>query len=157
MSSVVHRRGFTIVELLAAAVAAAVLAVAMGSVLYFSYAALRRANEVLALQRDLADAVDQIQRIGRSASPSEITIASGSITFGTNLFRNVRCRFYDNRTGDFVFDPNMAVGGDERTLIDDRLVLFKPSVEGSRIVLELSVITGAGQVLAISNSITMRN
>jgi len=151
------RRGFTVVELLATAAAAAILAIALGSVLYFVYAAMRRSNEALNLQRDMGYALDLLQRTGQSASPSEVTVASGSVIFGTNMFRPKRCRFYDNRTGDLIYDPNLSVSGDEQTLINDRLVSFNASLDGSRLIVMLSVLTGGNQTLALSNSITMRN
>ncbi len=149
--------GFTVVELLATAVAAAILAIAMGSVLYFVYAAMRRSNESINLQRDMGYALDLLQRTAQSASPSEVTVASSSVIFATNSFRPKRCRFYDNRTGDLIYDPDMSASGDEQTLINDRLVSFQVALDGSRLLVALSVLTGANQTLALSNSITMRN
>ncbi|MCX7819313.1 MAG: hypothetical protein N2652_08910 [Kiritimatiellae bacterium] len=157
MSGRSARRGFTVVELLATAVAASILAIALGSVLYFVYAALRRSNEALNLQRDMSYALELLQRTGRSASPSEVTLGSGSVTFGTNMFRPKGCRFYDNRTGDFVYDPDLSRSGDDQTLINDRLVAFDVALDGSRLLVRLSVQTAASQTLSISNSITMRN
>lgn len=152
-----RRAGFTVVELLATSVAAAILAIALGSVLYFVYAAMRRSNESLNVQRDIGYALDLLQRAARSASPGEVTVGLGSVTFGTNMFRRHRSRFYDNRTGDLVYDPNLSRSGDDQTLINDRLVSFDVSLDGSRLMVRLSVLTGVDQTMALSNSITMRN
>ncbi len=150
------RAGFSVVELLATIVTAAVLAVAMGSVLYFSFAALGRNNERITLQRDATFAFDMISRTAQGASPSEITLATKSITFGTNMFRTKRVRFFDNNTGDLVYDPDIAVGGNEQVVINDRLTSFGVTMDGSRLIIRM-VVSYSSENLTYSNSVTMRN
>ncbi len=157
MNAKAHSCGFTMVELLAAAVASAVLALALGSILYFSYAALRRNNEQLATQRDLAYAMDVIQREVRLCSPSDVQVDATGFTLATNFLYSVRRRVYDSRTGDLVYDPNVSIGGDEQILINDRLVGFSSVLSGSRLIVVLSVQASPGLVITWSNSVALRN
>lgn len=151
-----RRAGFTVVELLASVVTAAVLAVAMGSILYFSYSALSKNTERITLQRDATFAFDMIARTAQGASPGEITLASGSVTFQTNTFRNKRVRFFNNNTGDLVYDPDMAVGGNEQVVVNDRLSSFGVTMTGSRLIIQM-VVSYSSENLTYSNSVTMRN
>jgi len=150
------RAGFTVVELLATVVTAGILAVAMGSILYFSFTALRRNNERITLQRDATFAFDMIARTAQGASPAEITLATKSVTFGTNAFRTKRIRFFDNNTGDLVYDPDIAIGGNEQVIVNDRLSSFGVTMVGSRLVIQM-VVSYSRENLTYSNSVTMRN
>jgi len=148
------REGFTITEVLAAALSASVLAIAMGSILYFSYSALRRNTERISLQRDATLAHDMISRAGQGSAPGEVSVASGSVIFATNAFRSTRMRFV--QSGNNLLYYANADGGSPKTIINGRLTSFQVAVAGSRLMLRLAV-TGSGETLIYSNSITMRN
>lgn len=150
------RGGFSLVELLATVVTSAILAVAMGSVLYFSYAAMHRNGERITLQRDATFAFDMIARTAQGAAPGEITLASKSITFATNAFRAKQVRFFDNNTGDLVYDPDISVGGNEMVVVNDRLTSFGVTTNGSRLVIQM-IVSYSTENLTYSNSVTMRN
>ncbi len=150
------RGGFSLVELLATVVTSAILAAAMGSVLYFSYSAMSRNAERITLQRDATFAFDMIARTAQSAAPGEITLAAKSITFATNAFRAKRVRFFDNNTGDLVYDPDIDVGGNELVVVNDRLASFGVTMNGSRLIIRMMV-SYSSENLTYSNSVTMRN
>jgi Tfp pilus assembly protein PilW len=150
------RGGFSLVELLATVVTSAILALAMGSVLYFSYSAMSRNAERITLQRDATFAFDMFSRMAQGSSPAEITLASKSVTFATNSFRAKQVRFFDNNTGDLVYDPDIGVGGNEMIIVNDRLASFNVTMNGSRLIFQM-VVSYSSENLTYSNSVTMRN
>lgn len=148
------RAGFTLPEVLAASLSASVLAIAAGSILYFSYAALRRNNERITLQRDATLVHDMISRVGQAAAPGEVILASESVTFATNWGRPTRVRFV--KVGSNLLYYANADGGPAQTIVAGRMTAFNVEADGSRLLLRLAL-TGAGETLVYSNSITMRN
>ena len=74
--------GFTIIELMVGMVASSIVALAAGSILYFTWIGWRDAGESVALQRDALVAVRTLEHIIRNASLAQIGgWASDNITF----------------------------------------------------------------------------
>jgi len=86
------KRGFTLVELMVAGVAASILALAMSLVLVMVFRALRTNNDYARLRRDMALAVDWMARDLREASyrisPREgLSFAENRLTVSNNTVR----------------------------------------------------------------------
>jgi hypothetical protein len=97
-----------------------------------------------------------IARTAQGAAPGEIALTANSVTFATNEFRAKRVRFFDNNTGDLVYDPDLDVGGNELVVVNDRLTSFGVTMNGSRLIIQMMV-AYSSENLTYSNSVTMRN
>jgi len=75
------RLGFTLVELMVAALAFSLLAVAVGSMLVFGWQGWKRSNDLVGMQRDATLAMMMISKEIRNAAYDEITDGSG-VSFG---------------------------------------------------------------------------
>jgi prepilin-type N-terminal cleavage/methylation domain-containing protein len=75
------KQGFTLIEVMMAAVAFALLVVAVGSMLVFGYMGWRRNNDLVNMQRDASLTMMMISKEIRNASPDEIADGTGGISF----------------------------------------------------------------------------
>jgi Tfp pilus assembly protein PilW len=93
--------GFTIIELLMGVLASAIIALAAGSLLYFTWVGWRNARESVALHRDASVAMRIIEHRIRNAGSGEVGgLGSGTITFASEQ---------DYESGDIAPDNNIEL------------------------------------------------
>jgi Tfp pilus assembly protein PilW len=136
-----RRAGFSLVELIAGILAAAVLALTAGSMLWYGYLGWRRTGEAVALQRDSRVAMDVLTRALRTGT---------NMTFTTGMVFTVWCpdkpRASVYASGrNLFYVPNMASGGNSMQLIGGTLDRFSISFNSgsSSVLLMLSTPTSS--------------
>jgi prepilin-type N-terminal cleavage/methylation domain-containing protein len=135
------RCGFTVIELLAAMLAGAVLALTAGSMLFYAYGSWRRGRDGAAMQQDGRAAMELISRTARDAAatnldarPSELRVAMPS---------NRTWRVFA-QGGQLVCDPSMAVTGDEHVVAQAGVRAFSVSNDNGRLRVTLRLEAGEG-------------
>lgn len=111
------RSGFTIVELMMCIVISAILALTMGTMLYYIFVAWRNNSDQVEIQRDATFAMDMLSRNIRPASFSQIsTPNSRTLNIGSKSFS------WDGVSGSSLnYDPDTSASSDEIELIRDRV------------------------------------
>ena len=120
--------GFTLVELMAAAVAASILAITAGTMLFQAYNSWTSNHNAINLHRDGSYAINLITRAVRNGSSSNIVRAVNNNLILSNVKMNnsaapATVRFYRRRT-DLIYDPDTSKSGDENTLIKNGIKFF---------------------------------
>lgn len=119
-----RRGGFTLAEMLVAVMAAAVLLLAVGAMLWFGFIGYRRTEDAVNLQRDMRMAMETLTYMTRAAT---------NISFSTGLVYTAR---FSGRppatvyavTSNLYFDPNTSAAGDVVPLVRDNLRQFTVAV-----------------------------
>ncbi len=131
-----QRAGFSLIELVAGMLAAAVLALTAGSMLWYGYRGWRRTVDAVELQRDSRVAMDVLTRSMRAGT---------NMTFTTGLVFTVwrpnrpTARVYASGR-DLFYVPNTASAGNNMRLVGGTLDRFNVGVgvSNSSVVLVLS-------------------
>lgn len=139
-----------------AALASAILALTAGALLYSTNSALMRAMGIQELQRDATCAMDMIERAAQSSKGSEITVAAGQMSLATNHVRTAVSRYYSDGNGNLMYDPNLAVAGNEIKVVTGRLTSFSATVSSNRLWVAIGLREGT-KSLAFTNCVTFRN
>lgn len=116
-----QKTGFTLVELLMAVVASAILALVVGIMLVYAWGEFRRDRDGVNMQEDGRIAMETIARTIRSASAPNVQVLSSNDLRVTSS--GVTKRVYASGNSLF-YDPNMAVAGDAVSLVNNRLISF---------------------------------
>ena len=148
--------GFTMIELLAASAAGAVLALTAGSLIYFVSSVQARTSGCQEVQRDATFAMDLLGRTVQSSRAREVTVATGQIDFSTNHDRSCGDQFRSDGRQNLVYDPDVSTAGDEVRVVQGRLAAFSASVSSNRMWIVLGVREGATS-LFMTNGFTFRN
>jgi type II secretory pathway pseudopilin PulG len=133
-------RGFSLIELLAAMVSGAVLALTVGLMLVYAFAALSRGQEAAELQRDASTALQLAVLKLRGASEGDVTEPaaagdSGSILTLYDESTDGTVRLRDAGGGVLEYDPDTGTANDELILADGTLTAFTATrVEGGVVV-----------------------
>ena len=132
------RAGFTVVEILAASAAAAILAAVACSIIFYAHLTWRRNHADVEVQRDGTFAMDLLTRKLRAASRPAVTISAGRDRIEIATAGGAEAIYLD--TDDLVYDPATGASGGEITLIRDRVAAFQatPSGDGLALVLDLA-------------------
>lgn len=104
-------KGFTIVELMVAALISSIMAITVGSMLYYSYLAWSRNRDTVEMQRDATISMDMIARAIRPAYGADVQASGSTLTVGSKSF-------YVN-SGNLWYDPDTdpAISGDEVEIV----------------------------------------
>lgn len=146
------RRGFTLVEVLAGVLAAAILVLVAGTMLYFSYMGWQRNSNQVDLQQDASAAMGVIARYARSAQPGGLSAGSGVLTMASSN-GTVRISKSGNQ---LIFDPNTAISGNELALIPSRVTSFTPIATTNRV--SVTLVMQDGDITAtFTNTASIRN
>jgi Tfp pilus assembly protein PilW len=116
--------GFTLVELVAAMLTAAILALTAGSMLFYAFAGWQRNTENLEMQRDGTIAMDMLARAVRAAAGSNVLVQAESLQVAGG---GATLRFSVSGN-DLVYDPDTATPGDETAIVAGRLASFSPTL-----------------------------
>lgn len=115
-----RRAGFSLIELIAGILAAAVLALTAGSMLWYGYLGWRRTGETVELQRDYRAAMDVLTRALRACPSTNMTFVSATAGLVFTCPGKPTARVY--RSGnDLVYVPDTASGGNSTRLIGGTL------------------------------------
>ena len=114
-----RQSGFTLLELLVAMLAAAVLALTAAVMLVYAYRAWQANGDAVLAQQEGTLAVDMLSRSLREAAAVDVVILPGRVNIGPASFYAIGA--------DLVYDPETGAGGDEMTVIDGRLTAFAVS------------------------------
>jgi len=131
----IRTQGFTIVELMVGALAGAVIAITVGTMLFYAYLAWSRHTNAVELQRDGSIAVDMITRKVRQVAVGDVSIGPGLLIISNNVGESQ----FAESGNDLVWDPDTTSGGDEYTVISGNLTEFTPSKmdNGIKVILDL--------------------
>ena len=144
--------GFTLVEVLAAMTAGSILVLCVGIMLYYGYQGWNRNSTSVDMQADGAAVMRTVDRYVRPAHAADITVASGSLSIQTT---NGTVRV--SKSGrNLVFDPNIAVSGNELNMIRGRVTSFTPSWQTNRVTITLVLDDGEENV-SLTSAVTFRN
>ena len=144
-----RQSGFTLVELMVGIIVGLILALTLGTMLYYIFVAWRSNSDQVELQRDATFAMDMISRAIRPASNFQISIPSSStLNIGTTSF-------YLGGTGSnsLYYDPDTTAAGDETELIQQRVtnLQFIDNTPEKSITINISLAEG-GETLVISQA-----
>jgi hypothetical protein len=146
------KQGFTLVELGAGALTAAVLAVTAGAMLFYGYMTWRRARLAVDLQRDGTAAVRMLTTRLREAGASDVAVSAGRVDV---LSRGSAAALYASGS-DLVFDPDTGTAGDEQTIVPGRLASFTPAMLDRGVALRF-VLTSSEETTTINTFLSFRN
>jgi len=123
-----RKSGFSLVEVLAALMAASILALTAGIMLFHAYDAWTENHDAVNLQRDGRNAMDLITRAIRNVASSNVVAAVNNNLVLSNVVLNnqgVANTVQFRRIGrNLIYDPDMNTGGDSVLLIDDGVFRF---------------------------------
>jgi hypothetical protein len=118
------RAGFFTVEVVAAMVTAAVLAVTGGAMLFHGYAGWRKNTTSIEMQRDGTLAMDMLSRAIRAATETNVTVAASELRVATPGGTVA----FTTSGSDLLYDPDTGIPGDETTVVAGRLLSFTPAL-----------------------------
>lgn len=148
------KRGFTIVELVAGVMAAAVLAVTFGVVLVYGYRGWKNLQTMAEMERDATLAMRTISRAARCAQTNDIRVANGLlIVSNANGVAEQAFRLSGARLS---YASNGLPGMD---LVQADVVAFRCTpVSGGSIMVVLALSNEAANAqMSMSNVVTLRN
>lgn len=102
------KQGFTIVELMVAMVAFAIMILAVGLMLIYGWLGWRKNTQSVNMQRDAVLAMEQIAREVRNSNIAEITDDAGGIYFAPGIVRSNAVNFL---TTDIAVFPGVNITG----------------------------------------------
>ena len=149
------RAGFSLVELMVAALAGSVLAITAGTLLVMAFGAWQRNHTAVNLQRDCTAAMDMMRRAVRNTTLSLVTVATTNELRILQVAGGPAVRFYRNGQ-QLVYDPNTTVNGDQITLVTAGLQGFRARQVDNGVDLLLVVDDGQSQ-LAVDAVAAHRN
>ncbi len=143
---------FTLVELLVGILAAAVIALTAGTIIYCSYTTWHSVNASVNMHRDTTAAMQTMVARLRECRTTGVTVGAGSITMVNG---GVTSTFRKNGAN-LEYDPSTAVGGNTVVLVRGSVTTFTATAltGGIRIVLLLTV---NGEPLQTTEIVTFRN
>jgi hypothetical protein len=147
--------GFTIVELAVGMLAASILAVTLGVMLFVGYTNWTRTTRALDMQRDTTLAMQTLMRVLRGASLGGVDLSqSHRIDFTTN---GVTQSFFQQGSN-LLYNPNLTGGGTAFPLVRDRMVpaSFTVSNITKGVGVSLQVREGS-ETMTLSAGIRLRN
>lgn len=131
------KRGYSLIELLAAALAASVLVLTAGTMLFYAYDAWDENHAAVNVHRDGRHAMDMLTRAIRAASFVQILTAENGNLVIDNTVGAGTTRFW--LTGrDLMYDPDTATGGNE-VLVADAVRTFNVGSSATAITIQVQL------------------
>ena len=151
-----HHAGFSLIDIIMGMLAAAVLVLTMGTMLFYGYKSYVHNSQMLELHRDGTAAVQMLTPKIRGASPSRVTVAGGQITIlPRNIFVDPTVSFFTN-DHHLVFDPDTGIDDNEVIIIHDSVLSFAPSGLSFGVAIQL-VLSNNYDYTEINSTIAYRN
>jgi prepilin-type N-terminal cleavage/methylation domain-containing protein len=148
------KTGFTLIELIAGSVAAAVLALTLGTITVYAYRSWTSMQKVAELERDGSLAMRTISRVVRGAQSNAVqTVGGGLIVSNVNAIAEHAFRLSGDR---LTYSTN---GVSVMNLVQSDASVFSCTpVENGRMTVVLTLRNEAANVMmSMSNVITLRN
>jgi len=151
-----QRRGYSLVELLAGMLAASILALTLGTMLFHAYDAWDDNHDAVNLHRDGRNAMDLITRAIRDASMARVTTAENNNLVIQNEAGTSSVRFW--RTGrSLLYDPDTGAGGDEIVLVEARdAARFNVTMTAADVTIRLDLERG-DETIRFDSTVAFRN
>jgi hypothetical protein len=146
------RAGFSLSEVLASMLAASVLALSSGSLLFFGFRGWSEDLAAVGAQRDAGFALDLMDRALRTASATNVAVTSTQIS----VLQDGVVKSFSAVGDTLVYDPDTGAGGDEMVVISRGLQSMEPSHQTNAIEVVLRF-GGALPPAVFSSRITFRN
>ena len=155
-------RGFSLVELLAAMLAASILAITAGTMLFHAYSAWNDNHNAVNVHRDGRNAMDMMTRAIRAASVSNVVTAvnndlilSGVALYDEALTNTVRF----SRSGrNLIYDPDTGSNGDDVMLVADGVRRFNVSLSDTATSIEIRLdLERDGETMRLDSVTAFRN
>ncbi len=150
-----RNKGFTLVELMVGMVAAAILALMFGAMLFYGYTGWVRLQAMAEMERSGALAMHTMSRVFRGATATKIKNVSGSSVIVSNVNSIASQSFY--RSGETL---KYGINGvDRMNLVETGLTAFvclPVSNNEVRVMLSLRV-PAVNMTMSLTNIITLRN
>ena len=149
--------GFTLVELLMASVAAAVLVVTMGIMLVYGFTTWHRNTRSIDMHRDATLAMRTLDRALRQATALGVDLSQPDRIVVSNQVAPVLHSFYQQGK-DLVYNPNLNNGGIPVTLVQGRVTPsgFTHSNMAQGVTIRLQLQEGT-ETLVMNGSVRFRN
>ena len=112
--------GFTVIEMIVAMVAGAVLAVTVGLMLSISYRSWIGNRSFIGLQREVTLAQTVVERHVRASSYANTTVTNNVVT----VVEPDRTRRLYRSDDDLIYDPDITLGGDEMIISQGHVYTF---------------------------------
>ena len=145
--------GFSLVELMVGMLAAAIIALTAGAMLYYGFRSLGETSTAVELQRDGTLAMRSILTALREASGTNVTVAGGS---QISISLADRVAFFEQRDNDLFFDYDTGSAGNEALLVEGTLDRLTATYRTNKI--DIEIVLGDGENTAEMNgSVTFRN
>jgi Tfp pilus assembly protein PilW len=149
------KQGYSLVELLAAALAASVLALTAGTMLFHAYDAWDENHDAVNVHRDGRHAMDMMTRAVRAASVARVVTAVNNNLVIANEAGTSSVRF--RRDGqDLIYDPDTGVDGDETTLVADGIRRFNVSASATAVTVRVDL-DREGETMRLDSVMAFRN
>jgi Tfp pilus assembly protein PilW len=149
------KQGYSLVELLAAALAASVLALTAGTMLFHAYDAWNENHEAVNVHRDGRHAMDMMTRAVRAASFARVVTAENNNLVIANAAGTSSVRFQRSRQ-DLIYDPDTGVDGDEIALVADGARRFIVGKTATAVTVRLDL-DREGETMRLDSVMTFRN
>ena len=149
------KQGYSLVELMAGALSASVLALTAGTMLFHAYDAWDENHAAVNVHRDGHHAIDMITRAVRAASVTRVVTAVNDNLVIANEAGTSAVRF--RRVGqDLIYDPDTGVNGDEIMLVEDGIRRFNVSSSASAVSVRLDL-DREGEAMRLDSVMAFRN
>lgn len=146
------KAGFTLLELAAAIVAAAILALTAGSMLWYGYRGWKQLGDSIGLQRDMRAAMNVMERAVRSGT--NMTFSTGLVF--TVQYATLPAALVYAAGNSLYYQPNAAVTGSQMTLVGGTLQQFGVGLATNTVTLTL-VLKANQETLSNQVVLTRRN
>ena len=151
-----NRRGYSLIELLIGMLAAAVLALTVGTMLFHAYDAWDDNHNAVNLHRDGHNAMDLITRAIRGASAARVTTAANNNLVIQNAAGTSSARFW--RVGsELRYDPDTGTGGDVIVLVEAQdCARFNVTMTAADVTIRLDLERG-DESIRFDSTVAFRN
>ena len=146
------RRGFTVIEMLAAVAAAALLALTFVVLIAASYRAMRWNTNRVNDQRDLTAALQVIDHLVRPAARYGITSSSGRV----EVVRGSSTAAVYAVNSNLIIDPNIGAGGDSVVVLNGCVASFMPTLTNTSLRMTL-LLKGRVDTTVVHSVVAFRN
>ena len=150
--NVAAKRGFTLVELSVASIATAILALTVGTMLWFGYLGWSRLNAAVQMQRDMQVAMDILTRIVRSGT--NVTVSAGPVVTVQSSDRPDTTVYTSGSS--LMCNPSVGSGGAPLTVANGTVRQFEVWQAAGMTTVVL-VLQSGGETLSNQIAIARRN
>ncbi len=151
-----RRGGYSLVELLAGMLAASVLTLTIGTMLYHAYDAWDENHDAVNLHRDARNAMDLMTRAIRVGAVTNVVTAVDDNLVIQDVARSRTVRFW-RANSQLQYDPDISVSGDQMVLVESPdATRFDISSTATAITIRLDLERGE-ETIRLDSTVAFRN